>query len=223
MTGKQWTKMATNGDWTLARESQRSMFGSTTSCGFPNIILGNPAGSWKLHPCGTEVLATNSCSREGRARWFGTSSLRTLAYDGWSYWAANVLASPRNEDSPAFNPDDESIDSAPHGNKQPCDVHWNGMITNTFFDGTAMKSTWPEYESATCFRQLHGDCYDARLAFGVSCSARMNFLGGNQTTKRINFLTPAVELHCLISLMIYFAVKTKTWKEVKKAKIIFSY
>lgn len=132
------------------------------------------------------VLATNSLQLWRKKPVIWTSSLRTLAL--WQMKSSNFVKALASQEWRFFNlPSIRTM-------KVSIALTWHQtilwciqvtMITTQFLDGTAMKSTIQLVSTLLviltgkstnlyrmcyashrlCFRQLHGDCYDARLAW----------------------------------------------------------
>ena len=204
------------------------------------LVLETAApGKWVKGP-----IQTLQPWRKSSVIW--TSSLRTLA--SWQTESSNfvnALASQEWRFSIAFNPDDESIDSphlAPNNSVMYTGTHDNnntvlGWNRNEIDDPTLVsillviptgKSTNLRtacYAShRLCFRQLHGDYYDARLARvrWLSSDELPSTLGGNWSWRMTaDQLTPAVEQELLDFTTIYRRKQRLEKRSYESRKIIF--
>ena len=243
MTGKQWTKVVTNGGLN-ARELQdlRHRSWSTTS-----VVLSLTGKSLLVLIQQHQVNGLKSwlqtlCSREGRTRWFEHHRRRPWLHDGWSHWASWAPGFPGMKILQfAFNPDDESIDS-PLGTKQTLLCTQEHTITTLFLDGTAMKltiqlvSTWlviPTVKNTNLYRMR---CFVPSLLQSalwplLLCKIfRVGWLSSDElpiyswwklvmADDRGSIDSSCRARNCLISYYHLSSLKIKTWKkEVKKAK-----
>ena len=244
MTGKQWTKMATNGGLNACVKASRSMtsFGSTTS------VVSNHTGK---SPAGSETAAPGKWVKGPGYKLFAAvkeelGDLNIIAED-LGFMTDGVIELRERTGFPgmkilqfAFNPDDESIDSphlAPNNSVMYTGTHDNntvlGWYRNEIDDPTreylARYTNRKEYESVphAMLRTVFASVSFMAIAtmqdlLELDGSARMNFpstLGGNWSWRMTaDQLTPAVEQELLDFTTIYRRENKDLKKKLRKQK-----